>query len=181
MSITRNRAVALALPLVCAQVDAVANASQYGFGRTATEAEIAVSDLDVRFDGTGLPAGQGTAAEGAKTYQTACASCHGAELEGNEDLWVKPLLSDTRHGVNNLPFAPPLFAYIRRSMPLYQPGSLSDDEVYGLVAFLLKEAGIWKSDDIALDAAGLSAIDMPNRQSFVPAPASGVKAPEAPR
>jgi len=56
----------------------------YGFGKPATEKEIAAIDLDVRFDGIGLPDGQGTAAEGEKIYQAQCAGCHGTNLEGNQ-------------------------------------------------------------------------------------------------
>ena len=35
------------------------------------------------------------------------------------------------------PYATTVFDYIRRAMPPDKPGSLNDDEVYGLVAYLL--------------------------------------------
>ena len=150
----------------------------YGFGRVADDAEVAAADLDVRFDGTGLPAGSGSAEQGAAIYAAQCASCHGAELEGNRELYIKPLLSDKRHSITMRPYAPPLFAYIRRSMPLTAPGSLSDDESYALVAFLLREAGVDPQPEAPMDAARLRAIDMPNRENFVPAANSGVAPPE---
>ena len=148
--------------------------SEFGFGRTASAEEIARVDIDVRSDGLGLPPGRGSAKEGAATYGAQCAACHGNELQGNPDLGVRPLVSDLRHSVNNLPYAPPLFAYIRRSMPLTAPGSLSDNEVYGLVAFLLARAAITTAPNLELDAAALAAVQMPNRENFFPHSDSGV-------
>ena len=153
-------------------------ASEFGFGRVASAEEIARADIDVRFDGLGLPPGRGNATEGAATYGAQCAACHGSELEGNPNLGVRPLISDFRHSVNNLPYAPPLFAYIRRSMPLTAPGSLSDNEVYGLVAFLLSGAGINTAPDLVLDAAALAAVEMPNRKNFFTDDDPGVVLPE---
>ena len=152
--------------------------SEFGFGRIASAEEIAGADIDVRFDGLGLPPGRGSATEGAATYDAKCAACHGSELEGNPNLGVRPLVSDFRHSVNNLPYAPPLFAYIRRSMPLTAPGSLSDNEVYGLVAFLLSRAGIDTAPDLILDAAALAGVRMPNRKNFFSDDDSGVALPQ---
>ena len=182
MSITVNVTIFAALgffALAC-HADKVSDQteSEFGFGRSASAEEIARADIDVRFDGLGLPSGRGSATEGAGTYGAKCAACHGSELEGNPDLGVRPLVSDFRHSVNNLPFAPPLFAYIRRAMPLTAPGSLSDDEVYGLVAFLLSRAGIISTPEFVLDAAALAAIRMPNRDNFFADPGSGVALPE---
>ena len=57
-------------------------------------------------------------------------------------------------------------------MPLTDPGTLSNDETYGLVAFLLNETGVIKDDNLTLDAESLAAIKMPNRQNFIIDPAS---------
>lgn len=138
----------------------------FGFGRAADAALVAEADIDVRFDGVGLPAGAGDAATGEALYLARCVACHGAELEGNPALGVRPLVGDIRHAVNNLPFAPPLFAYIRRAMPLEAPGSLADDEVYALVAFLLERAGVLDLGGQPLDADALAAVSMPNRGTF---------------
>ena len=156
-----------------------ANAQEhaFGFGRTATKDEIVRADIDVRYDGLGLPVGQGTATEGKQTYYAKCVACHGAALEGNKQLYIKPLKSDKRHAINNRPFAPPIYAYIRRSMPLTEPGSLTNDEVYGLVAYLLQETGIRDQSDEPLDANSLRRIRMPNRDNFVPEKNSGVTLP----
>jgi cytochrome c len=59
-----------------------------------------------------------------------------------------------------------LFDYIRRAMPLTAPQSLTDAEVYGLVAYLLSIDGIVAAD-ARLDGAALSRVDMPNRRGFV--------------
>ena len=40
------------------------------------------------------------------------------------------------------PYATTVFDYVRRAMPFQQPGSLSDDEVYALTAYLLNINGI---------------------------------------
>ncbi len=150
----------------------------FGFGRSASAEEIARADVDVRFDGVGLPAGSGRAQEGAVLYRARCAACHGGSLEGNPQLGVRPLVGDVRHAVNNLPFAPPLFGYIRRAMPLDAPGGLSDDEVYALVAFLLERAGVRAAGERPLDAGSLAAVEMPNRTRFFVTDGVEVAVPE---
>ena len=50
----------------------------YGFGKPATPDEIAAWDIDAMPDGTGLPEGQGSVAEGALVYEQKCIACHGA-------------------------------------------------------------------------------------------------------
>ncbi len=64
-------------------------------------------------------------------------------------------------------YAPPLFDYIRRAMPVRAPGSLSNDQVYSLVAFILAEAGITAKEG-SLNAASLARVEMPNRDGFIP-------------
>ena len=59
----------------------------FGYGKTATTAEIAALDIDVRPDGKGLPAGSGSAGLGEVIYTNKCASCHGAD--GKEIKGVK--------------------------------------------------------------------------------------------
>ncbi len=51
-------------------------------------------------------------------------------------------------------------------MPLTAPQSLRDDEVCGVIAYLLSVDGIVKAD-ARLDAASLSRVRMPNRDGFV--------------
>ncbi len=67
------------------------------------------------------------------------------------------------------PYATTLFDYVKRAMPLTAPGSLSDDQVYAVTAFILGEANIVPKDTV-LDASTLPRIEMPNRNGFVPDP-----------
>ena len=54
-------------------------------------------------------------------------------------------------------------------MPLQAPGSLSDDQVYALVAYILGEANVIPKTTV-VDAQNLPKIVMPNRNGFVPDP-----------
>src|SRR5437867_2573340 len=63
--------------------------AHFGFGRPATPGEISAADIDVPPDGTGLPPGRGTSAEGEKVYAARCAACHGKTgKEGPSDVLV---------------------------------------------------------------------------------------------
>jgi len=123
-------------------------------------------------DGQGLPAGSGLAAEGALLYQAQCASCHGRHGEGNTAPELVggngPLSSpDADKTIATYwPYATTVFDTIRRSMPPAAPGRLSDDQVYALCAWVLAQNGLWPAGQ-ALDAVGLAAIRMPNRDGFI--------------
>jgi cytochrome c len=129
-------------------------------------------DLGVAADGTGLPGGSGSVAEGRAVYDAKCAACHGAaggggladRLTGGAGTLstAKPIMTVSSYW----PYAPPLFDYIRRTMPLTAPQSLEDREVYGLVAYLLSLGGV-VGVDTRLDARSLARIRMPNRDGFV--------------
>jgi cytochrome c len=165
-----------ALPLSGARAQAQL---KYGFG-----ALISQQDLDKYFsystDGSGLPPGSGTASQGAKVYAENCAACHGEKLEGNS---AKGIGGDKLiGGLGTLaskmpvktvesywPYATTLFDYVKRAMPFSSPGSLSDDQVYSVVAYILSEAKIIKSTDI-MDAKTLPRVQMPNRDGFEPDP-----------
>jgi hypothetical protein len=62
-----------------------------------------------------------------------------------------------------------LFDYVRRAMPFNAPGSLNNDEVYSVVAYILGEANIIDKTTV-LDAATLPRVQMPNRDGFIPDP-----------
>ena len=109
-------------------------------------------------------------------YQQQCASCHGQHLEGgtgdrliggrgslpNSDATKAPVKTVESYW----PYATTLFDYIKRAMPLPAPDSLTNDEVYALVAYILSEAKIISADTV-LDAASLAKIKMPNRDGFI--------------
>jgi cytochrome c len=150
----------------------------YGFGTTASEQEIAAVDIDAMPDGRGLPPGSGTYAQGREVYMAQCAACHGEQLEGIPDLGGDKLIggrdslasgSPVKTVESYWPYATTLFDYVKRAMPLVAPGSLSDDEVYAVSAFILAEAGIIGQDQV-IDATTLPEVLMPNRDGFVPDP-----------
>jgi len=162
------------LTLCCVGASTEETPEAFGFGRSATKAELAVVDSDVRYDGLGLPEGSGTYEQGMAVYKDQCESCHGTNLQGNPEVAGNPLVGPGKTIEKYWPYAPTLFDYIRRSMPLYAPRSLSDTEVYGLVAFILGKAGVISKQRV-LDARALAEVRMPNQDGFVPDPRPDVE------
>src|SRR4051794_10827509 len=141
----------------------------FGFGRKATASEITRLDIDVMPDGAGLPAGMGKVSRGRKVYELKCASCHGKN--GSEGPFVRlvGVIGDTGRAKtigNYWPYSTTIFDYIRRAMPYNKPGSLADDEVYALTAFLLYKNRIIDSTFV-VSAVTLPKISMPARKLFV--------------
>jgi S-disulfanyl-L-cysteine oxidoreductase SoxD len=167
-------AVALALLFGCRSEPP----AQLGLGRPATDADIAPIDIDVNPAGAGLPAGQGTYPEGAQVYAAKCAACHGPHGEGIGSypklIGVDPQ-QDFSFGRdpkipktigNYWPYATTIYDYVHRAMPLPAPGSLTPDETYALVEFLLAENGIVPQTAV-MDAQTLPKVQMPARSHFV--------------
>jgi len=144
------------------------------FGQPISEADVAAWNIDVRTsDGRGLPAGHGSVAEGRELYAAKCASCHGPEAKGG------PVYGTMVGGIGSFttnsrvltpgsmyPYAPILFDYIRRAMPMDRPQSLTANEVYALSAYLLALNGLVAADAV-MDAQSLPKVQMPNREGFV--------------
>jgi S-disulfanyl-L-cysteine oxidoreductase SoxD len=169
--------IAAALPVAASE----AVTGRLGIGRAATAEEVAALDIDVMPDGTGLPEGSGTAALGAPLFRTQCASCHGMEGEGTplgarlvgrnpgDAFDFSDSLEKERSKTigNYWPYATTIFDYTRRAMPFDRPGSLSDEDVYALTAWML-----WKNEIIAenavIDRETLPAVVMPAHDRFIP-------------
>lgn len=144
-----------------------------GLGQTPSAAQIRAWDIDVRADGSGLPAGSGSVAQGQAIYQARCLACHGANGEkgpaprlagGQGTLASKsPVLTVGSYW----PYATTLYDYIQRAMPQDSPQSLTPAEVYAVTAYTLHLNDIVKADAV-LDAQSLAAIRMPNRDGFRP-------------
>lgn len=150
---------------------------RYGFGSKVEPQDLA-KFFAIPPDGRGLPPGSGTAASGAKVYAENCAACHGDKLQGNPEKGIggDRLLGGrgtlaTKTPVKTVesywPYSTTLFDYVKRAMPFSAPGSLTDDEVYSVVAFILSEAKVIKSTD-TVNAQTLPKIAMPNRDGFIP-------------
>ena len=141
-------------------------------GRPATAAQIAGWDISVGPDGAGLPPGSGTAAKGAAVYEQKCQACHGAKGAGqpNDRLvgghGTLTSAAPVRTIGSYWPYATTVFDYVRRSMPYIQPQSLSDDEVYGVTAYLLNLNGIIGEND-EINAGTLPKVKMPNQENFI--------------
>ena len=144
---------------------------RFGFGSEASDARVAMWDIDVRPDGEGLPAGSGSAAQGRDVFNIHCVACHGPTgTEGPNDRLVDSEQWDdvpgTRTVGNYWPYATTLYDYIRKAMPQLTPGILSHDEVYAVIAYIL-----WMNEivpeDAVMDAETLPAVVMPARDKFV--------------
>lgn len=179
MSITtKSCAVAVAFFAASALAQQVPAAKRYGFGVVVTESDLKdfTSPLP---DGRGLPPGAGTVAQGRAVYTQSCASCHGEKLEGGiGDKLVggrgtlinsDPTKAPVKTVESYWPYATTLFDYIKRSMPFNAPGSLTDDQVYAVSAYILSQAKVI-GEDATLDAKSLAAVRMPNRDGFIPDP-----------
>jgi S-disulfanyl-L-cysteine oxidoreductase SoxD len=146
----------------------------FGFGTVPSETEIKARDISVGPDGAGLPAGRGTVPAGEQVYQVKCTACHGPTgTEGPMDKLVGGKLPVKTIG-SFWPYATTVFDYIRRAQPFNQPGSLTDDEVYALTAWLLFRNQIIAADQV-IDATTLPEVRMPNRHGFVPHPRPDVE------
>jgi cytochrome c len=144
-----------------------------GIGSKLTPADLA-HVFAIAPDGAGLPSGRGTVAQGAAVFAENCAMCHGDNLQGNKSIGAPALIGGrgtlTKDPVKTVesywPYATTLFDYIKRAMPMTAPGSLSDDQVYGVVAYILARGHI-VPETAVMDAGSLPQVQMPNRHGFV--------------
>lgn len=151
-----------------------------GLGVPASPGQVAQLDISIPPDGSGLPAGSGTARTGAGIYAAKCQACHGKDGAGkpNDRLVGGQGTLTSARPIKTIgsywPYATTVFDYIRRAMPFTRPQSLSSDEVYALTAYLLYLNGIIGRDD-EMNAHTLPRVVMPNRNNFISAwpPARG--------
>lgn len=146
--------------------------ASFGLGRMATSADIAAWNIDVEPDGKKLPPGRGTPSEGAKVFASSCAACHGDHGQGGLSLRLVGGggTLGTAHPIKTVgsywPYSTTVFDYIRRAMPFTSPESLTSDQVYALVAYLLNQNGIIP-DNAVMNAKTLPGVKMPNRNDFI--------------
>ncbi len=155
-----------------------------GFGTPITEQAIAPWNIDIRTsDGKGLPPGKGTAAQGKKMYDAKCLACHGDKAAGGSMYGsmvggIGSFTTKTRVLTpgSMYPYAPILFDYTRRAMPMDNPLTLTNDEVYAIAAYILALNGLIP-DTAVMDAESLPKVKMPNREGFIPDTRPDVKTP----
>ena len=141
-------------------------------GQAPSVEQLAAIDISIPPDGHGLPAGSGSATQGAAIFAAKCQVCHGANgVGGPNDRLTGGIGSlATPKPVKTVasfwPYATTVFDYIRRAMPITAPQSLTNDEAYALTAYLLSVDGIVPKDAV-LDAKSLPQVKMPNRDGFV--------------
>jgi S-disulfanyl-L-cysteine oxidoreductase SoxD len=155
----------LSAVLLCGSPGAAEAAGHFpNLGRTATPDEVKAWDIDVRPDFKGLPPGSGTVAHGADVWEAKCASCHGTFGESNEVF--TPLVGGTtkedietgrvgayirgdapqRTTLMKVATVSTLWDYINRAMPWNAPKSLTHDEVYAVLAYILNLGDIVPAD-----------------------------------
>jgi cytochrome c len=140
-------------------------------GRPINQADIAAWDISILPDGTGLPPGSGTAAEGAKIYAEKCSACHGENGKGGTNgalVGGGPLdrIEAVKTIANFWGYPTTVFDFIRRAMPWPQPRSLSNEEVYALVAYIFAQNKLIGENDV-MNAQTLPKVKMPNRNGFI--------------
>src|SRR5712671_4382417 len=142
-------------------------------GRVATPDEIAPWDISIGPKGSGLPAGSGTPKQGEAVYTAKCLACHGEKGAGKpNDALVggRGTLAGDQPPVKTVgsfwPYATTLFDYVRRAMPLNESKSLTNDEVYAVVAYLLQLNDIIGENE-TINAQTLPRVQMPNRDGFM--------------
>jgi S-disulfanyl-L-cysteine oxidoreductase SoxD len=174
MSTLRIAAVATSLALgLSVGVFAAENQNTLrpNLGQAITPGDLAPWDISVMPDGTGLPAGSGTAQQGAPIFQAKCAACHGENGKGGEAAMVtagppRATLDGGKTIANFWPYATTIFDFIRRAMPANAPKSLTDQEVYALTAYLLSLNKLIGETDV-IDSKTLPQVKMPNVSNFI--------------
>jgi S-disulfanyl-L-cysteine oxidoreductase SoxD len=170
---THKALAALSLALLLSA--GAAWAQKAGLGKPISEADIKQWDIAILPDGTNLPPGSGTPAQGAKIFAEKCSACHGDAGKGGVAPAYPALVGggpltagiDTVKTIANYyAYATTVFDYTRRAMPYNAPRSLKDDEVYATTAYILSLNKLIGEND-TMDAKTLPQVKMPNRDNFI--------------
>ncbi|MDJ0930495.1 cytochrome c [Breoghania sp.] len=151
-----------------------ADGGKLGLGRPATQEEVSAWDIDVRPDGTGLPEGHGTVAEGEVLFTDNCAFCHGDFGEG---IGRWPVLAGGQGTLTHerpektvgsyWPYLSTVYDYVRRAMPFGNARSMTGDEVYALTTYILYLNDIVTDEDFELSKENFTDIYLPNEANFI--------------
>ncbi|CUI01203.1 c-type cytochrome [Leisingera aquaemixtae] len=170
--LSAGRNILLAVSLTALGAGPVA-AEKFGLGRPALPEEIAAWDLDVASDGTGLPAGSGDVFTGEEVFAEKCAVCHGDFAEGVGN-WPKLAggqgtldHEDPLKTVGSYwPYLSTTWDYVNRSMPFGNAQSLTPDEVYAIVAYILYSNDLVDDEFVLSDETFLE-VELPNADGFI--------------
>jgi len=159
------------IALGAAVVGAAMAADLPNLGKPIDPKDIAPWDISIMPDGTGLPPGSGTPAQGAPIFAQKCAMCHGENGKGGiaapvTNFAPKASLDGGKSIGNFWPYATTVFDFIRRAMPYNKPHWLTDQEVYALTAYVLRLNNLIGENDV-IDAKTLPNVKMPNRDNFI--------------
>jgi cytochrome c len=171
---TPSRIAALAAMALstCAAAQQATSGKSPALGTPVGAAEIARWDISIPPSGAGLPPGSGSPRQGLQVYEQKCLACHGAKGVGKP---ADPLAGGTgslagktplRTVGSYWPYATTLFDYVRRAMPITNPLSLTNDELYAVTAYVLSINSII-GEDAVMNAQSLPQVKMPNREGFV--------------
>ena len=165
-------ATAILFPFFTAS-QAAADQRPFNLGEVATAEQVAGWDIDVRPDGLGAPVGTGNAFDGEEVYADRCASCHGdfGEAVDNWPVLVGGEGTLASHDPvkttgSYWPYASTMYDYIYRAMPFGEAQSLTHDETYQIVAYLLYMNDII-DDEFEVNQNNIGTIEMPNRDGFM--------------
>ncbi len=144
----------------------------YGIGHAATAEQLAGWDIDIRPDGQGAPPGRGSVKDGEKVYMEKCAACHG-EFGESAGRW--PQIAQGKGTLAShdpvktvgsyYPYLSSVVDYIRRAMPFGDAESLTNDELYAVVAYVLNLNDI-VDDNFVLSMETWAQVKMPNSGGF---------------
>ena len=149
----------MAVIAITACVTVPAHAQTFGFGRAPTAEELKAVFPSAAPDGSGLPAGRGSAKEGVAVYKQKCVACHGPEGKGTPlHRGLIPLgnAKPVKLDESLVPYATTVWDFINRAMPWTQPGTLTPDEAYAVTAYVLYLNKIVGEDESDVKAGKVS-------------------------
>jgi mono/diheme cytochrome c family protein len=155
-------------------LSSAAFAQSPNLGKSISPEDLAAWDISIGPDGAGLPPGSGTAKQGEAVFTAKCQACHGAKGAGQPNdrlVGGQGSLPGDKPPIKTVgsfwPYATTLFDYVRRAMPYVESKSLSPDETYAVVAYILNLNGVVGDTDV-INAQTLPNVKMPNRDGFIP-------------
>jgi S-disulfanyl-L-cysteine oxidoreductase SoxD len=169
----RKILVAAALAALLALASPLFAQQSPNLGKPISQEDLAAWDISIGPDGAGLPPGSGTVKQGEAVFAAKCQACHGEKGAGSPNdrlVGGQGSLPGDKPPIKTIgsywPYATTLFDYIRRAMPFNESKSLTNDEVYGVVAYLLNLNAVIPESE-TLNAQSLPKVTMPNHDGFI--------------